>query len=90
MAKSKTTIAKGKGSKAKVVVLAHAAKPAASKKDKVINLLGRSDGVSIEEITAVTDWLPHSTRAVLSGFRKAGREIVRSKDDGGVTRYRFA
>jgi hypothetical protein len=40
----------------------------------------------VNEITQVTGWQPHSARAVLTGFRKRGFTLDRSKVDG-VTRY---
>lgn len=62
--------------------------PAQSKKDKVILLLRRDEGASIAEMMKGTGWLPHTTRAVLTGLRKAGFQIEKSKVDG-VTRYRI-
>ena len=43
-----------------------------TKQALVIELLARGDGASIEELTAATGWLHHSTRAVLSRLRSAG------------------
>lgn len=57
-----------------------------SKKDRVIALLRRDGGASLEEITGATDWQPHSARAVLTGFRKKGIAIEKAKVDG-LTRY---
>jgi hypothetical protein len=31
----------------------------------------------------------HSVRAALTGLRKDGKELIRAKDDAGVTRYRL-
>lgn len=63
-------------------------KPATTgrKTEKVIILLKRSDGASIAEITKATGWLPHSARAVLTGLRKNGFALDKTKIDG-VTRY---
>ena len=60
-----------------------------TKKAIVAALLGRADGASIDELTTATGWQPHSIRATLTGLRKAGQEVVRSKDDTGMTRYRL-
>lgn len=60
-----------------------------SKNDKVIALLKRDGGTSLEEITKATGWLPHSARAVLTGFRKKGFKITRTKTDG-ITRWTIA
>ena len=56
------------------------------KNDKVIALLKRDGGASLAEITKATSWLPHSARAVLTGFRKKGFTIEKAKSDG-VTRW---
>jgi hypothetical protein len=39
---------------------------------QVIDLLRRSDGVTLPELVAATGWLPHTTRAALTGRRKRG------------------
>ena len=57
-----------------------------NKNDKVITLLKRDGGASLAEITKTTGWLPHSARAVLTGFRKKGFTIEKAKVDG-VTRW---
>ncbi len=38
----------------------------------VIELLLRSDGATLAELVAATGWLPHTTRAALTGLRKRG------------------
>ncbi|WP_394728887.1 DUF3489 domain-containing protein [Altererythrobacter sp. GH1-8] len=73
---------------------AGAAKPekpaprSASKIDQVITMLGRKQGATLAEMTDVTGWQPHSARAVLTGLRKKGHTIVKSKRDD-VTCYRI-
>jgi hypothetical protein len=52
----------------------------------VLGLLTRAEGAGIDELIAVTGWLPHTTRAALTGLRKKGHTIIREKVDG-VTRY---
>lgn len=61
-----------------------------SKKASVLGLLRRPEGAAIGELTEATGWQAHSVRAVLTGLRKAGKELIRAKDEGGVTRYRLA
>ncbi|MEO6360744.1 MAG: DUF3489 domain-containing protein [Sphingomicrobium sp.] len=51
-----------------------------------LDLMRRAGGASLAEITEATGWLPHSTRAVLTGFRKRGFALDKSKVEG-VTRY---
>ena len=60
-----------------------------SKTSLVIDLLGRANGVTLPELIAATGWLPHTTRAALTGIRKKGHQIERTKRDG-VTCYRIA
>jgi hypothetical protein len=43
-----------------------------SKLAQVIELLGRADGATIVDLTPATGWLPHTTRAALTGLRKQG------------------
>ena len=61
-----------------------------TKADTILDLLQRPTGTSISELTKATGWLPHSVRAALTGLRKKGREVVRTKDKQGVTRYYIA
>lgn len=55
----------------------------------VIALLEREDGATLDELVGATDWLPHTTRAALTGLRKRGRTIDKSKR-GDTTCYRIA
>ena len=57
-----------------------------TKKDSLLALLRREDGATLADMTAATDWLPHTARAMLSGLRKKGHAISKLKVDG-VTRY---
>ena len=67
-----------------------ATKPApVTKVAAVIALLEREDGATLAELIAATSWLPHTTRAALTGLRKKGYLIERSKR-GEVTCYRIA
>ena len=58
------------------------------KTDQLIELLRRDGGASIEEISEAFGWLPHSSRAKLTGLRKAGHAVERGKQ-GSVTTYRL-
>lgn len=60
-----------------------------TKTAKVMCMLKRRQGASIEEIAAETEWKPHSVRAFLTGMRKKGYSITRTKE-GEVSRYRLA
>jgi hypothetical protein len=58
-----------------------------SKIAKVLNLLGRNEGASLDEVIGVTGWLPHTARAAFTGLRHRGYGIERSREDA-TTRYR--
>ena len=60
-----------------------------SKLAEVMALLGRAQGVGIEELTSATGWLPHTTRAALTGLRKRGFAIERSRSEQGASVYRI-
>lgn len=60
----------------------------AGKSAIVLQLLGREVGASIDDLTTATGWLPHSTRAALTGLRKKGHQIERARVDG-KTVYRL-
>ena len=60
-----------------------------SKQALLIEMLGRVDGASMDELTAATGWLPHTTRAALTGLRKKGHPITRAKGQDGRTVYRI-
>ena len=49
-------------------------------------MLRRPEGASIDQLVAATGWLPHTTRAMLTGLRKKGHEITKDKRDA-VTCY---
>lgn len=70
-------------------VAPQAAPKAPTKAETVIQLLQRPQGASLDELVAVTGWLPHTTRAALTGLRKKGHGIAKDKVDG-VTRYTIA
>jgi hypothetical protein len=52
----------------------------------VLDLLSRPAGATLAELMELTGWLPHTTRAALTGLRKKGHAISRGKRDG-VTCY---
>jgi Protein of unknown function (DUF3489) len=60
-----------------------------SKIAEVMALLGRKNGVAIEELTNTTGWLPHTARAALTGLRKRGYAIERSRSEQGGSVYRI-
>lgn len=50
-----------------------------SKIATVLTLLRKPGGATIEELVTATGWLPHTTRAALTGLRKRGVRIERAK-----------
>ncbi|MBZ6377883.1 hypothetical protein B5C34_02635 [Pacificimonas flava] len=52
----------------------------------VIELLERKNGADIDEIGRATGWQKHTVRAALTGLRKKGHVIERTKVDG-ASRY---
>ena len=66
-----------------------AAAPRTSKASAVFALLQRDAGATMPELIEATGWLPHTTRAALTGLRKKGHAITRGKR-GDVTCYTLA
>jgi hypothetical protein len=60
----------------------------ATKISQVIKLLNRTEGASLEEMSSLASWLPHSTRAFLTGLKKKDHVISSDKVDG-MRRYRI-
>ena len=46
-----------------------------SKISQVIGLLRRDDDATLDEVVAATGWLPHTSRAALTGLRKRGYTV---------------
>lgn len=59
-----------------------------SKIATVVALLERDEGATLGEMVEVTGWLPHTTRAALTGLRKKGCAITKAKR-GEVSCYRI-
>ena len=53
--------------------------PRPTKTALVLALLRREQGATLVELATATDWLPHTTRAALTGLRKKGHGIDRGK-----------
>jgi hypothetical protein len=61
-----------------------------SKLALVIEHLQRADGATIIDLTQATGWLPHTTRAALTGLRKRGYAVVRERVGVGDSVYRIS
>lgn len=64
-----------------------AAGKATNKPECLATLLVRDEGATLDQMIAVTGWLPHTTRAAMTGLRKKGYVIDSDKVDG-VRTYR--
>jgi DNA-binding IclR family transcriptional regulator len=53
-----------------------------SKIDRVLGMLAADKGATLAELIAGTGWLPHTTRAALTGLRKRGFDVLLSREDG--------
>lgn len=63
---------------------------AGSKQALVIDMLSKKGGATIDQLIAATGWLPHTTRAALTGLRKRGFAITRAPRENGGSTYRIA
>lgn len=64
---------------------------AGTKQAQLVGMLSKTQGVTLDEMTAATGWLPHTTRAALTGLRKRGLTIERAPIAGRVgSIYRIA
>jgi hypothetical protein len=69
--------------------LAPASEPSRTTKiTAVIALLSREEGATLSELVETTGWLPHTARAALTGLRKKGHVLDKSKRRD-VTCYRI-
>jgi predicted ArsR family transcriptional regulator len=59
-----------------------------TKSDTVVTMLEREEGATLAEIMEATGWLPHTTRAALTGLRKKGHTIDKFKRED-VTCYQI-
>ena len=61
-----------------------------TKKDQLIKLLGTKAGADIKSLSEKLGWQQHTTRAAMSGLRKAGYEISGAKPiTGGMSKFRI-
>jgi Protein of unknown function (DUF3489) len=61
-----------------------------TKRAQLIGLLERPEGATVAEIGQRLGWLPHTVRAAITGLRKAGREVARSRDADDRSVYPLA
>ena len=63
-----------------------------SKQALIVEMLSKEAGATIGALTDATGWLPHTTRAALTGLRKRGFPIERVQKCGSAagSLYRIA
>ncbi len=67
-----------------------AASPRAGTKQAIVILmLSDEQGATLDALTSVTGWLPHTMRAALTGLRKRGFSVERNSEKGKPTIYRI-
>lgn len=65
-------------------------KPGTTKKAQLIRLLQRKGGADVAAISRRLGWQAHTTRAALTGLRKAGYQIASERPGAGKpSRYRI-
>jgi hypothetical protein len=62
---------------------------AGSKQARVVSMLSKTEGATLDALVATTGWLPHTTRAALTHLRKRGFSIERSRNADKRTFYRI-
>lgn len=53
-----------------------------TKQKLIAEMLLRDEGATLDQMIAATGWLPHTTRAALTGVKKKGFAISSDKVDG--------
>lgn len=59
-------------------------KPSKTKVTKLLELLQTGTGASLEDMVEATGWLPHTTRAAMTGLRKKGH-VIEKHVEGNTT-----
>jgi hypothetical protein len=62
-----------------------------TKQQTCLDLLGRRDGATLEDLEQATGWQKHSVRGFLAGAvkKKLGLTLISEKPDTGARRYRI-
>lgn len=64
--------------------------PRKTKTAEVLAMLARPDGATLDQLVAATGWLPHTTRAALTGLKKKGQLVTSDRPASGVRTHRVA
>ena len=68
---------------------ADAAPRAGTKQALVVEMLSKEPGATLEALIEATGWLPHTTRAALTGLRKRGFAVERFRHETIGSLYRI-
>ena len=63
---------------------------AGSKQALVVEMLSQEPGATLDALVEATGWLPHTTRAALTGLRKRGFAVERFRHETIGSLYRIA
>lgn len=58
-----------------------------SKQAKLVSMLSRKSGVTLEKASLALGWQPHTTSATMTGLRKRGYKIDRIVKEGKPNAY---
>jgi Protein of unknown function (DUF3489) len=61
-----------------------------SKQALIVEMLSKDEGATLDALISATGWLPHTTRAALTGLRKRGFLVERSRHETKGSLYRIA
>jgi hypothetical protein len=56
-----------------------------SKQQQLASMLVRDEDATLDQMIAATGWLPHTTRAALTGLKKKGYALCSDKVEGVLT-----
>ena len=62
---------------------------AGSKQALVVAMLTKDKGATLDALVEATGWLPHTTRAAITGLRKRGFAVERTRDERLGSLYRI-
>jgi len=60
-----------------------------NKTNLILGLLKSPEGATIDQLVSATCWLPHTTRAALTGLKKKGHTVISEKVES-ARRYRIS
>lgn len=55
----------------------------------LVEMLSKKQGANVGAIVKATGWLPHTSRAMISGLRKAGHRVETTEGPDGKVVYRI-